>query len=82
MSTEALSRLGELEEELGARPPAGFADLATGQLTVLSDALRREHERRAAGLNEAAERALTVVPAVARGPVRKILFRPSGGPRP
>ncbi|WP_420033143.1 hypothetical protein ACN2WE_11055 [Streptomyces sp. cg28] len=80
MSTEALARLGELGEELGARPPATFADLAAEQLAVLSDALRRERESRAAGLNEAAEKALTVVPAPARGPVRRILFRPATGP--
>ncbi|WP_353941988.1 hypothetical protein ABII15_10340 [Streptomyces sp. HUAS MG91] len=67
---------------MGVRPPAAFAELAAGQLTVLSDALRREHESRAAGLNEAAENALTLVPALARGPVRRVLFRPSGGSRP
>ncbi|MER5944551.1 hypothetical protein ABT127_00660 [Streptomyces sp. NPDC001904] len=80
MSIEALARLGELSEELGARPPATFAELTDEQLAVLSYALRRERERRATGLNEAAEKALTVVPAPARGPVRRILFRSAARP--
>ncbi|MFD8568358.1 hypothetical protein [Streptomyces sp. NPDC057694] len=75
MSTEASVRLGELGEELGAQPPSSFGELAAEQLAELSDALRRERASRAAGLNVAAETALTVVPALARGPVRKILFR-------
>ncbi|MFJ4712344.1 hypothetical protein [Streptomyces sp. NPDC088785] len=82
MSTGARAGLEELSAELGARPPSSFTALSAEGLAVLSDALRRERARRAAGLHEAAEQALTLVPAPARGAVRKILFRPSGGARP
>ncbi|MFI6683527.1 hypothetical protein [Streptomyces sp. NPDC050485] len=72
MSNEALS---QLSTELGAAPPDGFAKLTESQLALLADALRTEREARAAGLEEAAEAALTLVPALARGPVRRILFK-------
>ncbi|MFJ8307629.1 MULTISPECIES: hypothetical protein [unclassified Streptomyces] len=72
MSNEALS---QLSTELGAAPPAGFAELTEGQLALLCGALRAEREARAAGLEEAAEEALGLVPAIARGPVRRILFK-------
>ncbi|MEV3856223.1 hypothetical protein AB0J38_18090 [Streptomyces sp. NPDC050095] len=72
MSNEALARLGQ---ELGSQPPESFEELSAEQVAVLGDALRRERESRASGLNEAAESALKLVPALARGPVRRILFR-------
>ncbi|TGA96305.1 hypothetical protein [Streptomyces sp. MZ04] len=72
MSGEARQRLsGELRDE----PAESFGQLTSGQLESLADALKRERESRAAGLNEAAEEALKLVPALARGPVRRILFR-------
>ncbi|MFJ4780955.1 hypothetical protein [Streptomyces sp. NPDC088762] len=68
--------MGRLEAELGGvRPPASFAGLDAGEVAVLADALRDERARRAGGLNEAAEEALRLVPALARGAVRKVLFR-------
>ncbi|MEU6675394.1 hypothetical protein [Streptomyces sp. NPDC046853] len=72
MSTEAREQLGK---ELRDEPPESVGQLPPEQLTVLADALRRERESRASGLNEAAEEALKLVPALARGPVRRILFR-------
>lgn len=72
MSTQALSRLGT---ELGSPPPEGLRGLADSQVTLLTDALRDERAARAAGLEEAAEEALKLVPALARGPVRRILFK-------
>lgn len=72
MSTEARERLGK---ELRDEPPKSFDQLPLEQLALLADALRRERESRASGLNEAAEEALKLVPALARGPVRRILFR-------
>lgn len=72
MSTAALEKL---KTELGARPPESFAQVPPEQLALLADALGRERESRAAGLNQAAEEALKLVPALARGPVRRILFR-------
>ncbi|MFP3990710.1 hypothetical protein U9R90_25235 [Streptomyces sp. E11-3] len=72
MSTEAPA---QLSTELGTAPPDSFQTLEPAQLQLLADALRRERESRALGLNEAAEDALKLVPALARGPVRRILFR-------
>ncbi|MEV8533086.1 hypothetical protein [Streptomyces sp. NPDC051211] len=73
MSTEELDRLSA--ELKGAAPPESFRGLAGAELGRLADALRAERVRQAEGLNEAAEEALKLVPALARGPVRKILFR-------
>ncbi|MCX3063452.1 hypothetical protein [Streptomyces beihaiensis] len=64
-----------LSAELGSQPPPSFQELTEDQQAVLVDALRRERDSRASGLGEAAEEALKLVPALARGPVRRILFR-------
>ncbi|MGW2789030.1 hypothetical protein ACWC9H_03790 [Streptomyces sp. NPDC001251] len=72
MSNEPLS---QLSTELGAAPPPSLARLTENQLTYLAGALSKERESRAAGLGEAAEAALGLVPALARGPVRRILFK-------
>ncbi|WP_405493968.1 hypothetical protein [Streptomyces sp. NBC_00096] len=68
--------MGRLSGELGgARPPASFAELDAGELARLAEALKAERARQADGLNEAAEEALKLVPALVRGAVRKVLFR-------
>ncbi|MGW6354188.1 hypothetical protein ACWFR5_03065 [Streptomyces sp. NPDC055092] len=72
MSNEARARLST---ELGDQPPQSFGELTEAQTLLLATSLRRERERRAAGLGDAAEEALKLVPALARGPVRRILFR-------
>lgn len=74
MRTE--EEMGPLNGELdGVRPPASFRRLEAGEVAVLAEALKTERARQAAGLNEAAEEALKLVPALARGAVRKVLFR-------
>ncbi|MFD6436519.1 hypothetical protein [Streptomyces venezuelae] len=75
MSTETREQRERLGSELRDEPPQSFAQLAPRHLAELADALERQRESRAAGLNEAAEEALKLVPALARGPVRRILFR-------
>ncbi|WP_073762040.1 hypothetical protein [Streptomyces sp. CB02923] len=67
--------LRELTEALGAPAPPGLAAVPPEELGVLTRALHARRETRAAGLNDAAEEALKLVPALARGPVRRILFR-------
>ncbi|MEV6955059.1 hypothetical protein [Streptomyces sp. NPDC051183] len=68
--------LGRLQAELGgATPPGSFVGLPAGELARLARALKAERARQADGLNEAAEEALKLVPALARGAVRKVLFR-------
>ncbi|MBT2543733.1 hypothetical protein J7E99_24315 [Streptomyces sp. ISL-44] len=74
MSVE--QELGRLGAQLGgAEPPESFRDLDAAELALLVDALRAERARQDGGLNEAAEEALKLVPALARGAVRKVLFR-------
>ncbi|MFJ2772713.1 hypothetical protein [Streptomyces sp. NPDC087300] len=75
MSTEAGEQKERLSAELRDEPADSFGQLTPQQLATLTDALARQRESRAAGLNEAAEEALKLVPALARGPVRRILFR-------
>lgn len=68
--------MGRLSGELGGtQPPASFAGLDAGELARLAGALKAERARQAEGLNQAAEEALKLVPALARGAVRKVLFR-------
>ncbi|MEU9252423.1 hypothetical protein AB0D66_11330 [Streptomyces sp. NPDC048270] len=59
----------------GAPPPGSFRGLDAGDVARLAEAVRAERARQADGLNEAAEEALRLVPALARGAVRKVLFR-------
>ncbi|MFD9338979.1 hypothetical protein ACFWBF_32005 [Streptomyces sp. NPDC060028] len=59
----------------GGRPPNSFRELPAEELARLADALRAERSRQADGLNQAAGEALKLVPALARGAVRKVLFR-------
>ncbi|MDJ1133910.1 hypothetical protein [Streptomyces iconiensis] len=64
-----------LREALGGPQPVSFGTLAPEQTALLADALNAERAAQNEGLEEAAEAALTLVPALARGPVRKILFK-------
>ncbi|AZM52706.1 hypothetical protein DMA15_08930 [Streptomyces sp. WAC 01529] len=75
MSAETRAARERLSAELRDEPPSSFDQLTPDRLTVLADALERQRASRAAGLTEAAEEALKLVPALARGPVRRILFR-------
>jgi hypothetical protein len=63
-----------LEDELGARIPAGLAVLADDELIALADLLRDAKGRQAQLLDEGVADALNIVPRLMRGPVRKILF--------
>lgn len=72
MSDEALA---PLRTALGTDPPPSFAALGEERNRLLADALRAERAAQNDGLGEAAEAALKLVPALARGPVRKILFK-------
>jgi hypothetical protein len=63
-----------LEDELGARIPAGLDVLADDELIALADLLRDAKGRQAQLLDEGVDEALNIVPRLMRGPVRKILF--------
>lgn len=72
MSNEALA---PLRAELDAAPPPSLARLGKDRIRLLADALHTERAARHDGLEDAAEEALKLVPALARGAVRKVLFQ-------
>ncbi len=63
-----------LEDELGAVVPDGIAALAGHELLALADLLRDARRRQARELDDGVEGSLEIVPRLARGPVRRILF--------
>ncbi len=63
----------ELGRELRASPPSGLAQLKPDELHDLTAALRAARRRQAAELASAGEQALSFVPRLLRGPVRKIV---------
>ncbi|MFH8465673.1 hypothetical protein [Streptomyces sp. NPDC017991] len=67
--------LTSLKAELAGPLPPAFGELDGPQALLLAQALRRARERRASGLHESVEDALTLVPALTREPVRRMLFR-------
>lgn len=60
-----------LAEQLAAPLPPGIEALDEEQLGVLDETLREARHRQAAALAEAGEAALTFVPGLLRGTVRK-----------
>ncbi|MGW0820474.1 hypothetical protein [Streptomyces sp. NPDC002845] len=60
----------KLALELRAPVPGGFAGLAEEHITLLTEALRNERQRRAALLDEAVGQLAELAPAVLRRPVR------------
>lgn len=63
-----------LEAELGGPPPEGLRALDDAQLRAFTDMLCDAKRRQSGALEAAVEEALEIVPRIARGPVRKILF--------
>ena len=71
MSAQALR---DLEAELGGRAPDGLQTLGEADLRAFIELLRDAKVRQSDALEAAIEQALEIVPRMARGPVRKILF--------
>jgi hypothetical protein len=65
--------LQALTRELGSDLPEAFAVLDEGDVLALTAALRVARQQQKAQLDEALTRALEHVPALMRGPVRRIL---------
>lgn len=63
-----------LESELGERLPDGIETLSGEELSDVADRLRDAKLRQSQALDAAIEEALEIVPRLARGTVRKILF--------
>lgn len=66
--------LDALRRLLGSEPAAGLSALDEAALERLVALLRDSRQRQRQQLHAALERALAYVPALARGPVRRILF--------
>ena len=62
-----------LEAQLGSTPPAGLARLHTDELSDLTAALRDARRRQAAEIDAVADRALSFIPRLLRGPIRRIV---------
>lgn len=69
-AAEAVRRL---EDELRAPVPAGVARLTAAEVDHLTSAVAAARQRQAAELMAAGERALSFVPRLLRGPLRKVL---------
>jgi hypothetical protein len=63
-----------LEVELGGRVPDGLHALTADQLRSFTGVLHDAKRRQSQALQSAVDEALEIVPRLARGPVRKILF--------
>jgi hypothetical protein len=70
MSKDAAFRA--LRQQLSGSPPAGLRALSEAELEDLAAAIADARHRQAAALDQAGERALSRIPRILRGPVRKV----------
>jgi len=64
-----------LENELDGRVPDGLSALKEEELTDFADRLHAAKECQSQALESGIDQALEIVPRLARGSVRKILFK-------
>lgn len=72
-SADSESGFQALRQQLGGKAPAGLRALEDDQLAELAGAIREARHREAAALAEAGEQALSHIPRLLRGPVRRIV---------
>jgi hypothetical protein len=65
--------LQAVRDQLGGTAPAGLERLAEPELRDLADAIRQARRRQAEALAVAGDRALSQIPRLLRGPVRRIV---------
>ena len=70
MSDDAFTTLSA---QLRAPVPAGLRELSDDELADLSSAVAGARHRQAAALAEAGDRALSHIPRLLRGPIRRIV---------
>ncbi len=63
----------DLAALLGSEPPAGLARLEADELDDLTAAIRDARRRQAAEIEGVGDRALSFVPRLLRGPIRRIV---------
>jgi hypothetical protein len=69
-----MSGAGDLEAQLGAAPPPGLVKaLSDDDLAHLAQTVRETRREESRALAEAGESALRFIPALLRGPVKKIV---------
>lgn len=64
--------LAALTAQLGTDPPGGLRKLGDEQLADLAAVIREARRREAVALAQAGEQALSHIPRVLRGPVRRV----------
>lgn len=67
--------LATLRSVLGGSPPPGVAALGAGDLARLVEVIEDANRRHSEALTEALDEALGQVPALLRGPVKRIVLR-------
>jgi len=67
--------LNALEQELDSRVPDGLSTLKDDELSDLAELLQAAKQRQSEALDQGIDEALEIVPRVARGSVRKMLFK-------
>jgi len=72
MTSQARSAL---EQELDGRVPDGLDTLKDDELSDFAERLQAARQRQSEALEHGIDEALEIVPRVARGSVRKILFK-------
>ena len=68
-----MTDLAALEAQLGSQPPAGVARLDAEEVADLTSAIRDARRRQAAEIEGVGDRALSFVPRMLRGPIRRIV---------
>ena len=68
-----MADLAALEAQLGSRAPDGLACLDEDELDDLVHAVRDARFRQAAELEAVGDRALSFVPRLLRGPIRRVM---------
>ena len=63
-----------LEQALSAEPPSGLEGLDEDKLMQLAELITHARDRQQQHMRQALEDALSYVPGLARGAVRKVLF--------
>jgi hypothetical protein len=66
--------MAQLRAALRAEPPSGLGVLDDATLMSLAASVREAQDQQARELNEAGDRALRLIPALLRKPVRKAMF--------
>ena len=62
-----------LQAQLGGTAPDGLRKLSVDQLADLADAIAQARHREAAAIARASEQALSHIPRLLRGPVRRVV---------